>query len=71
MALKKENMGYYQFYTMYRVIDAAKQEHWMAHSDYLTEGFVTCVSNSEEGLKAEIDKKIARIKLLRLSSRVR
>lgn len=71
MALEKECMGYYQFYNLYRVVDAAKQEHWMAHSDYLTEGFVTCVASSLEGLKKEIDNKIARIKLLKLSKRVR
>lgn len=55
---------------MYDVIDAAKVHHYMASSPYLTEGFVTRVADTEAGLKLEIDKTIARIKLLRLTSRV-
>lgn len=62
--IKKESRGYYNNYEMIVFIDAAKQEHWVGHSQYLLQGFITVVSDTEEGLKKQIDWVNARVKLL-------
>ena len=54
----------YRGYRLYVVVDAAKQEHWMAESDWLTSGCITCVGSSNKEVKSNIDAVHARIKLL-------
>lgn len=53
--LEKQFKGDYRGYRLYVVIDAAKQEHWMAHSDWLTEGYITVTGSSEQETKIAID----------------
>lgn len=62
--IKKEFKEEYRGYRVYVVVDAAKQEHWMAVSDWLTSGCITCIGSSNKEVKANIDAVHARIKLL-------
>lgn len=56
----------YRGYRLYVVVDAAKQEHWMAESDWLIEGYITVVGSSIEETKKGIDAVHERKRLLQL-----
>lgn len=64
--LEKQYKGDYNGYHLYIVVDAAKQEHWKAHSDWLNEGYVTVVGSSERETKAGIDAIHDRIRRIQL-----
>lgn len=64
--LEKQFKGDYRGYKLYVVVDAAKREHWMAHSDWLTEGFITVTGSSEQETKTAIDGVHSRIQQIRM-----
>lgn len=62
--VKKEYYCDYKYYTIYKITDAKDNVHYMATSDYLTSGCVTCLGFSPAEIKLNIDKVLQRIKLL-------
>lgn len=62
--VKKEYYCDYKYYTIYKITDAKDNVHYMATSDYLTSGCITCLGFSPSEIKLNIDKVLQRIKLL-------
>ena len=62
--VKKEYNCDYKYYTIYKITDARDNIHYMATSDYLTSGCVTCLGDTLSECKLNIDKVLQRIKLL-------
>lgn len=62
--VKKEYFCDYKYYIIYKITDAIGQVHYMATSDYLTDGCITCLGFTPAEVKLNIDKVLQRIKLL-------
>ena len=67
--IKKECIETYREYRIYKITFGRGQIYYNAHSDYLTEGFISAVGDNLEKIYKDIDNIYTRVKLLRSLSR--
>ena len=63
--IQKLPWRFYREYKVYKIIDGAGNVFYNAHSDYLTEGFITVVADEIGELHQKIDEVYKRVNLLK------
>jgi len=63
--IEKKCIDTYREYRIYEIHFARGQIYYNAHSDYLTEGFISVVGDDLDKIYKDIDNIYARVKLLR------
>lgn len=63
--IQKIPWGFYREYKIYKIIDGRGNVFYNAHSDYLTEGFISATADEIGELHKRIDAIYARVQLLR------
>lgn len=63
--ITKECIETYREYRIYEITFGNGEIYYNAHSDYLTEGFISAVGDNLDKIYKDIDNIYARVKLLR------